>query len=213
MTNLKRIPRWWIVLAVVITALAVVGIAWILWPDDLPDQTASEAADSAESTVSVDADDTDTPPDTTLPDSTTGDSQTTTPGSDAPTSSERVPALVVEARTEGGTTMLSVDYIQFLTGNAAAVAAIERGDESPPPNDYYIVNDNARLREFAVQDGISVVTVVRDDGTADPGGYALPLNEWVALLNGPAGSMLKANFYWLTISGDTITTIEQQYLP
>lgn len=128
-------------------------------------------------------------------------------------STERVPAIVVSARTDDGVVYLEVDYIQFLTGDEAAAAASARGDESPPPNDYYIVNDNARLRRFAVQDDISVDVVVQDDGTSDPGGRTLPLADWVTRLQGPSAAAFASGFYWLTVSGETITTIEQQYLP
>ena len=58
-----------------------------------------------------------------------------------------------------------------------------------------------------------MVTVVNDDGTSDPGGHELSLTEWVARLSGPNGDAFRYSFYWLTVSGDTITTIEQQYLP
>lgn len=128
-------------------------------------------------------------------------------------SAERVPAIVVSAEVDDDTTYLEVDYIQFLTGDEAAAAAAAHGDESPPPNDYYIVNENARLRRFAVQDGISVNVVVNDDGSSEPGGRTMPLSDWVVRLEGPAAEAFRAGFHWLTVSGETIMTIEQQYLP
>jgi hypothetical protein len=45
---------------------------------------------------------------------------------------------------------LTFDLAEFLTGEAAAQAAAEHGDESPPPNDYYIVNDNPKLRTMPI---------------------------------------------------------------
>jgi len=132
---------------------------------------------------------------------------------DVPVAAERVPAIITAVDTSGSTVRLEVDYIQFLTGDEAADAATAHGDESPPPNDYYIVNDNPALREFPVQEGISVVTVVNDDGTSDPAGHTLTLDEWVDRITGPNADAFRSSFYWITVSEATITTIEQQYLP
>lgn len=198
--------------AIVVVVLAVLAVAWLLRPDESADPGAPASDETAES-ISADSEDVETMASTAPPDSTVPEAETTPVAPGAPIPSERVPALVISARIEGGTTVLTVDYIQFLTGDEAAAAAADRGDESPPPNDYYIVNDNTRLREFAVQDGISVMTVVQDDGTSDPGGHTLPLAEWVERLSGPAADAFKSSFYWLTVSGETITTVEQQYLP
>jgi hypothetical protein len=132
---------------------------------------------------------------------------------DVPIAAERVPAIITAVDTSGSTVRLEVDYIQFLTGDEAADAATAHGDESPPPNDYYIVNDNPALREFPVQEGVSVVTVVNDDGTSDPAGHTLTLDEWVDRITGPNADAFRSSFYWITVSEATITTIEQQYLP
>jgi len=207
----RRVRRLSIALIVIVAALAVAVALWVLWQGDVATTDASSSSSDAATSAGDPSEDATTMSATEQPaDSTqdTGSADTATP---AP--SERVPAFVESVRTEGDATILTVDYIQFLTGDEAAAAASERGDESPPPNDYYIVNDSTRLREFTVQDGISVVTVVNDDGTSDPGGHELSLAEWVARLSGPSGDAFRYSFYWLTVSGDTITTIEQQYLP
>lgn len=206
LTHSDRTRRALIVSAIVVAAFAVLAIAWLLRPADSVDPLVSVADATSESTSAK-------APDDAEPMSTTSAPESVAPDAEAPIPSERVPALVISARTEGGATVLVVDYIQFLTGEEAAIAAADRGDESPPPNDYYIVNDNTRLREFTVQDGISVMTVVHDDGTSDPGGHTITLADWVARLSGPAADAFKSSFYWLTVSGETITTVEQQYLP
>ncbi|MHB1017260.1 MAG: hypothetical protein ACYC2X_05180 [Coriobacteriia bacterium] len=206
MTHSDRTRRALIVSAIVVAAFAVLAIAWLLRPAESVDPLVSVADATSESTSAK-------APEDTEPMSATASSASMPLDAEAPAPSERVPALVISARTEGGATILVVDYIQFLTGEDAAIAAADRGDESPPPNDYYIVNDNTRLREFTVQDGISVMTVVQDDGTSDPGGHTIPLADWVARLSGPAANAFKSSFYWLTVSGETITTVEQQYLP
>jgi flagellar basal body-associated protein FliL len=126
---------------------------------------------------------------------------------------ERVPADVVSVRTAGGVHYLTLDYIQFLTGSAAAAAATAHGDESPPPNDYYIVNDNPRLREFPIQAGIPVEVVSNDDGTVDPDGHTMGLNDWVARISGTLSDYYTYSFYWVTVTDNVIVGLEQQYLP
>jgi len=126
---------------------------------------------------------------------------------------ERQPALVVSTRGADDADYLTLDYIQFLTGDEATTAAAEHGDESPPPNDYYVVNDNPRLREFPVAPGITVRVVANADGAVTPGGYDMDLDDWLAAITGPDANAYLANFYWVTITDDTITAIEQQYLP
>lgn len=49
----------------------------------------------------------------------------------------------------GGTIWAEVDFMQLFTGDAAWTEAERRGDEAP--NDYYVVNDNPRLRTFEVR--------------------------------------------------------------
>lgn len=132
---------------------------------------------------------------------------------DVPVAAERVPAMITAVDMSGPVLHLVVDYIRLLTGEEAADAAAAHGDESPPPNGYYIVNDDLTLRRLPVQDGISVVTVVNDDGTPDAAGHTLTLEEWVERITGPNADAFRSGFYWITVSEATITTIEQQYLP
>jgi hypothetical protein len=51
---------------------------------------------------------------------------------------------------------VTFDLIQYLTGDAATRAAAEDGEESPPPNDYYIRNVNPRLRTLPVRADASI---------------------------------------------------------
>ncbi len=63
----------------------------------------------------------------------------------------------------------SVDVVQWLVGQAAADAyEAETGDDGGPPNDYYVLNENPRLREVSIDDD-AVVRLVRlsEDGSAD----------------------------------------------
>jgi hypothetical protein len=127
--------------------------------------------------------------------------------------SEEVAAIVTGVRTSGGTHYVTLDYIQFLTGDAAAAAAEARGDESPPPNDYYIVNENPRLREFALPPSATVRVIHGDDASLIVEGRSITVAEWVALATGSDRAVHRSNFYWVTVEDGTITSLEQQYLP
>lgn len=111
--------------------------------------------------------------------------------------------------------MLTVDYLQFLTGDEAADAASARGDESPPPNDYYIVNDNPRLRTYPVDRTIRVTLVTTAEGFSDPDGYEVDFGLFYDGLQGMSGEVpgMWDTPYWITIEDGTITAIEAQYLP
>lgn len=126
---------------------------------------------------------------------------------------ERQIGYVRSVDMAGTVTVLTIDYVQFLTGDAATDAAAAHGDESPPPNDYYIVNDNPKLRDLPVAPGLTVTVVTNSDGTSDPDGHALTLAQWAASLTGPEAVSFKACPYWVTITDGTVTAIEAQYLP
>lgn len=129
----------------------------------------------------------------------------------------RIAALVKDVRPVGGAYRVTVDLVRFLTGDEAAEAARDRGDEDPPPNDYYIVNDDPTLHALPVQAGISVNMLM--DGSGElcgdiaVGCPPMPLAEWAAALGGAAGGLLRSMPYWVTVSGGTVTAIEQQYIP
>jgi len=151
-----------------------------------------------------------TPPDT---DAAAG-AETPPAGDSTPASTtERQPGMVVAVTGSPGAYVLRIDYVLFLTGPEANAAATAHGDESPPPNDYYVVNDNPKIREFPIQTGIPVSVVSNDDGTSDADGHTITLAQWVAALGGPAADVYKASIYWITITDGTITAIEAQYVP
>lgn len=126
---------------------------------------------------------------------------------------EKQPGIIKQVTEAGGRYRLRIDYIQFLTGDEAADAATAAGDESPPPNDYYIVNENPRIREFPIASGIDVTVVFNDDETSAVDGRTMPLADWADAFNDVHIGAYKANFYWVTITDGTVTAIEQQFLP
>lgn len=116
---------------------------------------------------------------------------------------------------QGASPSLSADYANFLTGDDAATAAAERGDESPPPNDYYIVNDNRKLRTLKVSPRAKVQLVSNADGTSDPSGYTADFETWANYFAAPSdeNAAIRQAPYWLTLKGGVVVAIEEQFLP
>lgn len=121
--------------------------------------------------------------------------------------------FVTEAMWNAGRPEITVDYAQFLTGDAAAEAAAAAGEESPPPNDYFIVNENKKLRTFTAVPGQSVHMIT--PAYIDEDGYDIPLKTWCADYNGTSegSSTTRRVPYWITVKGGRIVKIEEQYLP
>jgi hypothetical protein len=113
---------------------------------------------------------------------------------------------------------IEFDLASFLTGDEANEAAEERGDETPVPNDYYIVDDNPRLRTLGVGPTLEIVLFDWNrccDETIPAGldafAEAIASDEPITV----DGSLLYGGYspYWITIEGGVITRIEEQYLP
>jgi hypothetical protein len=110
----------------------------------------------------------------------------------------------VTATTTG---QLEFDLACWFTGNAAADAAAEDGEESPPPNDYYVRNANDMIRTLDVA-GEAMVRWLPSAG--DPSTEELvAYSDW---LTGRAGRDYQPGV-WLIIEGGAITDIQEQYVP
>ena len=126
----------------------------------------------------------------------------------------RHPVLLHAADLPGRT--LTVDVIQFLTGQAAIDAHDADHPEDPggPPNDYYLLNVNPRLRTLpvAADDALEVVLLRPFAGTEQQP------STWERLLDDLSGQpsdpdLISYSPFWLTLDGGFVTRIEEQYLP
>jgi len=125
----------------------------------------------------------------------------------------RHPAYLTDIDTAART--VEFDLIQFLTGDEATAAYIEDHPDDPggPPNDYYIVNDNPRLRRLSVAENVQV-TVLDWEGGFNPQVIAfadLPAQLAADLV--PDDDRIWPSPLWLTVNDDTVTAIEEQYIP
>ena len=108
---------------------------------------------------------------------------------------------------------IEIDFIQFLTGDDAAAEAAARGDESPPPNDYYIVNDNPRLRDFNVREGLQVKMWTWDIETDGVMEQDIPFDVWWDEIEIHGQARYLSVPYWVIVDNGTVIEIEEQYLP
>lgn len=115
--------------------------------------------------------------------------------------------------TSGGYAVVA-DYARFLNGDEAAKAAARAGEESPPPNDYFIVNDNERLRTLMVGPSVRVTLATY------PGKVAMSypvtfarFRELFARGDEVGPTHYRSVPYWLTVQNGVVTRIEEQYLP
>ena len=115
---------------------------------------------------------------------------------------------------EEGPLLLQYDLAYFLTGEDANQAAADRGLETPVPNDYFIVNDNPKLR-LASLEGVYSVKYIPEGS-----GLSTPVKAHEAQFLGWMGESVQTDFppkdtswWWITIANGSVTKIEQQYLP
>jgi hypothetical protein len=114
--------------------------------------------------------------------------------------------------------VIRFDLAYFLTGEDANQAAAEHGDETPPPNDYYIVNDNPRLRTLALAPEAEI-EVFDWNHCCDAPVRVDVATFRQALAAGADGVTVNGQLirggsqYWLTLEGGVVTKIEEQFLP
>jgi len=108
-----------------------------------------------------------------------------------------------------GVSDFEFDLACWFSGDAAVRASAEDGEESPPPNDYYVRNENPALRTITTNE-TTEVSWLPDNG--DPSTQTtISYQEW---LNGrESRDTAFAPGVWVTIRGGQATFIEEQYVP
>jgi len=125
----------------------------------------------------------------------------------------RSPVYVTAIDVPGRT--VTFDLIQFLTGDEAKRAYTKDHPEDPgwPPNDYYIVNENSRLRTLPVVAGVDT-TVNWLGGGADPEEISFDqLPDYFATNPAPSDGHLWYAPFWLTVDDGQVVLLEEQYIP
>jgi hypothetical protein len=110
-----------------------------------------------------------------------------------------------------GTIYLRFDRATLLTGKAADAASAAHGGESPVPNDYYIQNDNPRLRDLAIIDQATVIGSQQLTGTPGPNPSSLKALLTFVHKGGPR---VAATPFHLTYNDNgLVIRVQEQYLP
>ncbi len=105
-----------------------------------------------------------------------------------------------------GDQVIEFDLACWFTGQAANDAAAEDGEESPPPNDYYVRNQSEATRDITVAADSNVVFYP----TGDPqGAEDGDFEEWRAVME-ERGAFFGV---WLEIVGGEAVSIEEQWVP
>ena len=188
--------------AVLLAVLATLSLAGAGCGDD--DDAAPSTTTTAPSTTTTTA----APPPTTG--TTTGGPSVTEPTGDTGDSDETGKSELEDGRHYGFWSTFEIgdtvafgefDLAYFLIGADAEAAAAERGDEVN--NDYYVVNDNPRLRTLIAK-GDTEVLVLTNVGAPD----LAPTNVAdFAVDRHPTSG------FWVTITDGIVTKIEEQFVP
>jgi hypothetical protein len=137
-------------------------------------------------------------------------------GPSMPGTSRRGPGMLADgrrpvyiARIHTGRRTVTVDLIQFHEGEDAIREAAEDGEESPPPDDYYIRNVNPRLRTLPVRAGapITVNTLAADETGSATRDVRVSLHTLEELLHRHSSP------FWITVSNGRVTRIAEQFIP
>lgn len=120
--------------------------------------------------------------------------------------------VFVKKVSTGGGGSVRFDLAYFLTGQAASDAAKAHGDEYPPPNDYYIVNDNPLLRTLSVAP--DVIVHAYDWNNCCDSYSTISFADWAAHVKSPSLQWHGADSpWWIVVHGGVIVKIEEQFLP
>jgi len=128
-------------------------------------------------------------------------------------------AFVRSVDTSTDPPTVTYDLAYFLTGDAATQAAKTRGDEVPPPNDYYIVDDNPRLRTVDLSPSVRIALF--DWNNCCDATVNASVDEFAHAVNaGKKQTTVRRHLfngrlspYWLFGGEGTIVRIEEQFLP
>ena len=115
---------------------------------------------------------------------------------------------------DAGEKLIRYDLAYYYTGDEANQVAASRGDETPVPNDVYIVNDNPKLRTAPLETDFTVRYIPVGSTATDP--VLGSQDRFFLWISGTAPTDFPSrntSYWWITIHSDEVTTIEQQYQP
>jgi len=138
-----------------------------------------------------------------------------------PTNSQTHAAYINKIYQENGKTFVTVDYIQWFEGEAANKVFLEHNKDSgldEAPDQYYILNENSKLRTFEVTDDALVyMQIYNKSGNLDDldvnWNEQISLNKFREAFADSDIFDLGVYPYHLTIENNKVVKIVQQYIP
>jgi hypothetical protein len=110
---------------------------------------------------------------------------------------------VIVKSVDAAKSEMTFDLIVFLTGDEAKAEFKKRfPSEDGPPNDYFTVNDNPKLRTVQIASG-ATVKLLDEANPTDPA---------VATLDQLAANAAD-RLCWITVASGSIVAIEEQFVP
>jgi hypothetical protein len=198
-----------LIVGAVIAAVLVFGLGYLLGTGG-----DEQAVVSPTTTSPAPTSETSSPTPTDKPSPTPSAIATPEPGGDTLSDGRYFVQLTDIQGGEEGPLLLQYDLAYFLTGEEANQAADDRGLETPVPNDYFIANDNPKLRLTPLEGVYSVKYIPEGSGLSSP------VKAHEAQFLGWMGESVQTDFppkdtswWWVTIENGSVTKIEQQYLP
>lgn len=134
----------------------------------------------------------------------------------------RACGIITGVWMDGSTRKLEIDYVDFLGGAEADAAAVADGVILPGEhvdNDYYVRNNNTKLRTFTVSGSVVITTYSRvvPIDIADP---SCPWTDFYDFWNlvgppEPGDVGLSDGLWWIERDSttDAVVSIEQQWVP
>jgi hypothetical protein len=110
-----------------------------------------------------------------------------------------------------GTLYLRFDRAILLTGKAADAASAAHGGESPVPNDFYIQNDNPRLRDLVILDQATVLG--SQQLTGRPGSNPSNLKSLLNFVHEGGPQVAATPFHLRYNANGHVIRVQEQYLP
>ena len=123
--------------------------------------------------------------------------------------SETSYTLVTDLISTGAGYKIKLDYVQFLTGEAAADAATAAGDEVL---DFYVLNQNPKIRNYPLADDVEIKLLTGADGL-EMDGFEPSIAEWKALLDGAGAAQYSSLLYVVEVENGEVKGIKEEYLP
>ena len=126
-----------------------------------------------------------------------------------PTSTE--PVVLADGRhpvllksIDPGRGTVTFDLIQFFQGDQATIEAAKDHQESPPPNDSYSRNVNPKLRTLPVR---ADATITANQLAGSNQNIPVSLARLATLTRAGSG------VFWITVRGDQVVRIGEQWSP